>query len=98
MYFYLPLDRYPKTIKAMQEQFQFVMLLLIIIKAIGTCREDHIHYRPGFGCSGASLRAAILIVSADRHYSATTDPTTLHYPYEGERFAKKGAETRLRLC
>jgi len=77
MYFYLPLDRCPKLIKAMQEQFQFIMLLLILIKVIGTCCEDHIHYRQGFGCSGALLRAAILIVSADRHYSASTDPTAL---------------------
>ena len=98
MYFHLPLDRYPKPIKAMQEQFQFVMLLLILIKAIGTCREDHTHYRPGFGCSGALLREAILIVSADRHYSVTTRPTALHYQYEGQRWAKKGAGTRLRPC
>jgi hypothetical protein len=98
MYFYLPLDRYPKPIEAMQDEFQFVMLLLILIKAIGTCCEDHIHYRPGFGCTGALLRAAILIVSADIHYSATTHPTALHDPYEGERCAKKGAGTRLKPC
>jgi hypothetical protein len=78
----------------MQKRFHFELLVRIIIKSIGMCREVRIYDRPAYGRYGGSLSGTILIVSAETCCAAGMISQTFEYPHPECFLTKIGVPSR----